>query len=97
MKLKKGSVAIAMLIAVLFLPNLLFGASLDVQNTKSVIEAVRQAFIAIAGVSTIILVIYTGFKLYMGQTLQELTKLLWMVAAFGTATAMGAFVDSIIV
>ena len=85
--------AIAMIIAIMFLPNLLFGATLDIQNTKSVIEAIKVAFVGICGVTTIVLVIFTGFKLYMGQTLPELTKLLWMIAAFGSATAMGTFVE----
>lgn len=78
----------------LILPNLLFGASLSTGKTEEVLEAVRLAFVAICGVTTVILVIFTGFKLYQGQTLPELTKLLWMIAAFGTASAMGAFVDS---
>jgi hypothetical protein len=93
MKLKKENMAIAMIIAIMFLPNLLFGATLDIQNTKSVIEAIKVAFVGICGVTTIVLVIFTGFKLYMGQTLPELTKLLWMIAAFGSATAMGTFVE----
>ena len=79
MKLKKENMAIAMIIAIMFLPNLLFGATLDIQNTKSVIEAIKVAFVGICGVTTIVLVIFTGFKLYMGQTLPELTKLLWMI------------------
>lgn len=93
MKYKKENLAIVMLIAILFVPNLVFGATLDTSNTKAVIEAVKDAFVAICGVTTIVLVIFTGFKLYMGQTLPELTKLLWMTAAFGTATAFGAFVE----
>ena len=93
MKFKKENMTFVMLIAILFLPNLSFGATLDIQNTKAVIEAVKVAFVGICGVTTIVLVIFTGFKLYMGQTLPELTKLLWMTAAFGTATAFGAFVE----
>lgn len=91
--LGKKNIGFLLMILVLFLPEYGFAATLNTTNTSAVLEAVRQAFVAICGVSTIILVIFTGFKLYQGQTLPELTKLLWMIAAFGTATAMGKFVD----
>lgn len=90
---KKKSLAILMALSVIFLPSFLFGASINTSNTTAVLEAVRLAFVAICGVVTTILVIYTGFKLYQGQTLPELTKLLWMIAAFGSAAAIGSFVD----
>ena len=96
MKYKKENLAIVMLIAILFLPNLLFGATLDVGNTTAALEGVRKGFVAVAIVSAVILVIYTGFKLYMGQTLQELSKLLWMIAAFASAAAIGEFVKDIL-
>ena len=92
--LGKKKIKLILLLMALVLPNLLFGASLSTSKTEEVLEAVRLAFVAICGVTTVILVIYTGFKLYQGQTLPELTKLLWMIAAFGTASAMGSFVDS---
>lgn len=91
---KKNISFMLLMLLVLVLPNTLFGASLSTTNTETVLEQVRLAFVAITGVTTVILVIFTGFKLYQGQTLPELTKLLWMIAAFGTASAMGEFVDS---
>ena len=91
---RKNLAVLLAITMVLFIPNFLFGASLSTSKTEEVLEAVRLAFVAICGVTTVILVIYTGFKLYQGQTLPELTRLLWMIAAFGTASAMGSFVDS---
>ncbi|RBQ27657.1 hypothetical protein [Arcobacter sp. CECT 9188] len=91
---RKNIAILLAVVMVLFVPNLLFGATLSTSKTEEVLEAVRIAFVAICGVTTVILVIFTGFKLYQGQTLPELTKLLWMIAAFGSASAMGSFVDS---
>ncbi|RBQ32256.1 hypothetical protein CRU92_00670 [Arcobacter sp. FW59] len=93
--LGRKNIAILLAVAmVLFVPNLLFGATLSTSKTEEVLEGIRIAFVAICGVTTVILVIFTGFKLYQGQTLPELIKLLWMIAAFGTSTALGEFVDS---
>ncbi len=95
--MSKRKIYIVLFILCLTLPNLLFGASIDMKNTLSVLEAVRIAFVAICGVATTIMIIYTGFKFWGGnQPLRELTPHLWAIAAFGSATAIGAFVDSAI-
>lgn len=91
--LGKRKINFLLMLLALILPNLLFGASIDTSNTIDVLTGVKIAFVALCGITTTILVIYTGFKLYNGQTLAELSKLLWVIAAFGTATALGAFVD----
>lgn len=93
MKINHNQFLILLMVAML--PNILFGASIDTSNTTDLLEGVRLAFVAICGIITTILIIYTGFKLYSGQPLRELTGPLWMIVAFGSATAIGSFVDDI--
>ena len=90
MKFKKENISMLMLIAILFLPNILFGAGISVERAESLMESVRDALFALAAISVTVVIAYVAYQVMVqGQAIQKMTPVIVGGLLIATASAIG--------
>lgn len=87
---KKNISFMLLMLLVLVLPNTLFGSSINISGTTNVLESVKLALYAVAGVTITVLIAYVSFKvMHQGRPIDEMTKVIVGGGLLASASAIG--------
>lgn len=85
-----------LLIAMLFLPNIMLGAGISVARAESLMESVRDALFALAAISVTVVVAYVAYQVMVqGQAIQKMTPVIVGGLLIATASAIGGIFTGI--
>ena len=95
--LGKKKINLILILMALVLPNLLFGASINTSGANNVLEAIKLALFAVAGITITVLIAYVSFKvMHQGRPIDEMTKIIVGGGLLDSASAIGAAVASFV-
>ncbi len=95
--LGKKKINLILILMALVLPNLLFGASINTSGANNVLEAIKLALFAVAGITITVLIAYVSFKvMHQGRPIDEMTKIIVGGGLLASASAIGAAVASFV-
>ena len=95
--LGKKKINLILILMALVLPNLLFGASINTSGANNVLEAIKLALFAVAGITITVLIAYVSFKvMHQGRPIDEMTKIIVGGALLASASAVGGVFASFI-
>lgn len=88
---------IVFIVLLLLLPNLLFGSSINTSGAMNVLEAIKLALFAVAGITITVLIAYVSFKvMHQGRPIDEMTKIIVGGGLLASASAIGGAVASFV-
>ncbi|MFW2236089.1 TrbC/VirB2 family protein [Aliarcobacter butzleri] len=95
--LGKRKINILLILLALILPNLLFGASINTSGAENVLDSIKVALFALAGIVITVLIAYVSFKvMHQGRPIDEMTKIIVGGALLASASAVGGVFASFI-
>ncbi|MCG3667480.1 TrbC/VirB2 family protein [Aliarcobacter butzleri] len=95
--LGKRKINILLMLLALILPNLLFGASINTSGAENVLDSIKVALFAVAGITITVLIAYVSFKvMHQGRPIDEMTKIIVGGALLASASAVGGVFASFI-
>ena len=88
--LQKKNISFILMILLMLMPNLMFGSSINISGTQNILNAVKLALYAVAGVTITVLIAYVSFKvMHQGRPIDEMTKVIVGGGLLASATAIG--------
>ncbi|WP_228712412.1 TrbC/VirB2 family protein [Arcobacter defluvii] len=96
-KRKRMKRKIMMLLALMILPNLLWGASISTDGATNVLESIKTALFAVAGITITVLIAYVSYQvMHKGRPIDEMTKIIVGAGLLASATAIGGVFASFV-
>ena len=88
--LGKKKINLVLMLMLLMLPNLVFASAINTDGAFNVMEAIKLALFAVAGITITILIAYVAFKvMHQGRPIDEMTKIIVGAGLLASASAIG--------
>ena len=85
-----------LIVAFVFIPDVLFAAGISVSRAETLMENIRDALFALAAISVTVVIAYVAYQVMVqGQAIQKMTPVIVGGLLIATASAIGGMFTGI--